>query len=193
MPRPVRPCRNSASSPPTSMPRCSVRTERGSRPRPRSARACGTRARASSCTSSKDIRARSMRSLSVPTFGPDQIWNWTRMVTLRPLTWEERREASLVDNDPDAPLTVGADETKWLDPAAAENRPALVAAANDASNLSWSANLRLGEIDEQQNAPDLLAGLRCYAKVAGRPDAEIAVCERKERKLHASAVQGRAR
>jgi hypothetical protein len=110
------------------------------------------------------------------------------MIPLRPLTWEERREASLVDGGPDLEARIADSETAWLDPAKPVDMAALKAAAERGS---WGANLRLGELYER--ADDGERALRAYAMAAERLDSELSKSEKSDQLLRGYAERAFAR
>jgi hypothetical protein len=122
------------------------------------------------------------------TLGSDDAWDWTRMIPLRPLTWEERREASLVDGAPDLQEGPAGTETAWLDPAKPVDMTVLEAAAERGS---WGANLRLGELYER--AGDSERALRAYAMAAERLDSELSKSEKSDQALRSYAERAFAR
>jgi hypothetical protein len=124
-------------------------------------------------TASNDKTARLWDLPDALTLDWNDMWDWLRVIALRPLTWEERREASLVDDAPTARTTNADPETAWL------SQPVdMVALKAAAERGSWGANLRLGELHEL--AGDRAAALRAYAMAAERLDFR-AVQERSQR------------
>jgi hypothetical protein len=108
------------------------------------------------------------------------------VIALRPLTWEERREASLVDDAPTARTTNADPETAWL------SQPADMVALNAAAARgSWGAGLRLGELHEL--AGDRTAALRAYAMAAERLDSELSKSDRSDQALRRYAERAFAR
>jgi len=120
---------------------------------------------------------------------PEDAWDWVRIIPLRPLTWEERREASLVDSAPDAPARNSDQELAWLNSATPIDTRALTLAAQRGD---WGASLRLGKHYERE-ADNLLQALRAYAMAAERLDAALSVNEKTNLALRAYAEQAFAR
>jgi WD40 repeat protein len=141
-------------------------------------------------TASNDKTARVWEITNVPTLSADQIWDWLRLDSLRPMSWDERNAASLTNGDPSASLPVAADEAAWLDPARASDLKAL---ENAAAGGSWSANLRLGEMAEQSPTPKPIDALRFYAVAADVLDAEMNRSEKNDLALDGYAVEAFAR
>ncbi len=139
-------------------------------------------------TASNDKTARLWEAPDVLTLGSDDAWDWTRMIPLRPLTWEERREASLLVGAPDLQAGIAKTETAWLDHASSVDPAALKAAAERGS---WGANLRLGELHER--AGDSERALRAYAMAAERLDSELSKSETSDQLLRSYAERAFAR
>jgi WD40 repeat protein len=139
-------------------------------------------------TASNDKTARTWDIAAASALAPEDAWDWVRIIALRPLTFEERREASLVDSAPDAPARDVAQELAWLDMSRPTDMASLKAAAERGS---WGASLRLGELHERDG--DLLQALRAYAMAAERLDAELSLNEKTDLALRSYAERAFAR
>jgi hypothetical protein len=137
-------------------------------------------------TASNDKTARVWDLPGALTLDWNDMWDWLRVIALRPLTWEERREASLVDDSPTARTTNADPEATWL------SKPVdMVALKAAAERGSWGANLRLGELHEL--AGDRAAALRAYAMAAERLDSELSKSDRNDQALRSYAERAFAR